>query len=315
VGTAEPSQTNPDANESQTADPVLEIGIISGKGGTGKTTLAASLAVLSKYKVLSDTDVDAPDLHLLLAPSIVESHPFVGGKKYRIDENACTGCGDCARACHFEAIHSLADQGNDAPRYRIEALDCEGCGLCAHICPVQAISSQDSITGAWFVSRRRFGPIAHARLEIGEENSGKLVTKVRNRASELAVQHESRCVIGDGPPGMGCPVISSVSGLDLVVIVTEPTVSGVHDLRRVLELSDHFGVPARVVINKADLNPEQCKNIKKLAGQGNAACIGEIPFDPQVHQALMQGIPLVEFGQGPAARAIQRFWRVLERAF
>jgi MinD superfamily P-loop ATPase len=313
--TAEPLRTYPAANESKPADPVREIGIISGKGGTGKTTLAACLAVLSKRMVMADTDVDAPDLHLLLSPSIIESRPFVGGKEYRIDENACTGCGDCARACHFDAIHPLADQGNDAHRYRIEQLDCEGCGLCSHICPVQAISSQDSINGAWFVSRSRFGPMAHARLGIGEENSGKLVTEVRNRASELAVRHEARCVLGDGPPGVGCPVISSVTGLDLVVIVTEPTVSGAHDLRRVLELSNHFGVPARVVINKADLNPEQCRNIKAMAEQNNAACIGEIPFDPQVQKALMQGIPLVEFGQGPASRAIHSIWRILTEEF
>jgi MinD superfamily P-loop ATPase len=311
----EPLRTDPSTKESKTVNPAREIGIISGKGGTGKTTLAASLAVLSKHKVLSDTDVDAPDLHLLLAPSIVESHPFVGGKEYRIDENACTGCGDCARACHFDAIHPLADRGTAAHRYRVEALDCEGCGLCAHICPVQAISPQDSINGTWFVSLSRFGPMAHARLGIGKENSGKLVTAVRNRASELAAQHEARCVLGDGPPGVGCPVISSITGLDLVLIVTEPTVSGAHDLRRVLELSNHFGVPVRVVINKADLNPEQCSNIKAMAEQNGAACIAEIPFDPQVQDALMQGIPLVEFGQGPASRAIRGIWRILAKEF
>jgi MinD superfamily P-loop ATPase len=157
--------------------------------------------------------------------------------------------------------------------------------------------------------------MVHARLGIGKENSGKLVTAVRNRASELAAQHEARCVLGDGPPGVGCPVISSITGLDLVLIVTEPTVSGAHDLRRVLELSNHFGVPARVVINKADLNPEQCGNIKAMAEQNGAACIAEIPFDPQVQDALMQGIPLVEFGQGPASRAIRGIWRILAKEF
>ncbi len=294
--------------ESQTAAPIREIGIISGKGGTGKTTLAACLAALSKRKVLADTDVDAPDLHLLLQPSVVETHPFVGGKVYRIDANSCTGCGDCARACRFDAIHPLPDR----QQYRIEKLDCEGCGLCSHICPVQAITAQDSINGTWFVSQSRFGPLAHARLGIGEENSGKLVTEVRDRASELARQHRTPSILCDGPPGVGCPVISSITGLDLVVIVTEPTVSGAHDLRRVLELSNHFGVPSRVVINKADLNTQQCKNIRKLAEQGKALCIGEIPFDPEVHQALIQGTPLVEFGQGPASQAIHKVWKILE---
>jgi MinD superfamily P-loop ATPase len=259
--------------------------------------------------------VDAPDLHLLLKPSIVESRPFTGGKIYRIDEDACTGCGDCAKACHFQAIHPASDGRTDRPRYRIDPLDCEGCGLCFHICPVEAISSQDNINGTWFVSRSPYGPMAHARLGIGEENSGKLVTEVRNRASQLAERHEARLILSDGPPGVGCPVISSITGLDMVLIVTEPTVSGVHDLQRVLDLSSHFGIPAKVIINKADLNPDQCNKIEALANQGGAPCIGKIPFDPQVQEALMQGIPLVEFGDGPAAREIRAIWSILQAEF
>jgi MinD superfamily P-loop ATPase len=301
-----------------------EIGIISGKGGTGKTTVAASLAVLAKKAgdgapagqaataVLSDTDVDAPDLHLLLKPSVVEARPFVGGKAYSIDEKACTGCGECARACRFEAIHPSTPPGAPA-RYRIEELDCEGCGLCSHICPVQAIDWRDSVNGTSFVSRSSFGPMAHARLGIGEENSGKLVTEVRKRAAELAGRHGARLTLSDGPPGVGCPVISAITGLDRVVIVTEPTVSGAHDLERVLELSSHFGVPAQVVINKADLNPDQASRIKAMAAQAGAPCIGEVPFDPQVQESLAQGIPVVAFGDGPASRSIARIWKLLQR--
>jgi MinD superfamily P-loop ATPase len=261
--------------------------------------------------VLSDTDVDAPDLHLLLKPSILKSRPFVGGKMYRIDPDLCTDCGDCAQACHFQAIHPASEEHGGATGYQIEPLDCEGCGLCFHVCPVEAIRTRDSINGDWFVSRSRVGPMAHARLGIGEENSGKLVTEVRSRASELAARYRSQRILSDGPPGVGCPVISSISGLELVVIVTEPTVSGAHDLRRVLDLSNHFGIPALVVINKADLNSQQCSNIKAQAEEQGARCIGEIPFDPLVHEALMQGIPLVEFADGPAARAIREIWGIL----
>jgi MinD superfamily P-loop ATPase len=304
--------------------PIREIGIISGKGGTGKTTVAASLAVLAKQAnlsdsagtrptaVLSDTDVDAPDLHLLLKPSVVESRAFTGGKIYSIDEHACTGCGDCAKACHFQAIHPVNGGHKDTPIYSIDPLDCEGCGLCFHICPVEAISSRDNINGTWFVSRSLYGPMAHARLGIGEENSGKLVTEVRNRASQLAARYGARLILSDGPPGVGCPVIAAITGLDLVLIVTEPTVSGVHDLQRVLDLSRHFGIPAKVIINKADLNPDQCSKIEALANQGGAPCIGKIPFDPQVQEALMQGTPLVEFGDGPAAQQIRAIWSILQ---
>jgi MinD superfamily P-loop ATPase len=313
------------ARRNQANKPVHEIGIISGKGGTGKTTVTASFAALAANTtlqakrgktVLSDTDVDAPDLHLLLKPTTVESQPFIGGKLYEIDEQMCTSCGLCAKACHFQAIHEQSDPQQSDPGntagYRIDALDCEGCGLCFHLCPAGAIRFRDNINGTWFVSQSSYAPMTHARLGIGEENSGKLVTVVRDRAHKLSQQHAAEQILADGPPGVGCPVISAITGLDMVLIVTEPTVSGLHDLRRVLELSKHFGIQSRVIVNKADLNLEQCRKIEDLAERADAPSIGKIPFDPEVQKALMQGVPLVEFGEGEAAEAIKSIWNRIQ---
>lgn len=239
-----------------------EITVISGKGGTGKTTVTAALAQLAHEPILADNDVDAADLHLLLTPIVREGHDFIGGTKATVMSDACIGCGKCAAACHFDAI--LFDgPANDivGKTYRIDEMACEGCGLCPRVCPVQAIRSEDNVTGRWYVSDTVWGPMAHAKLGIAEENSGRLVARVRERAAQLAEEHQRTLIIGDGPPGTGCPVIASVSGTDLVVIVTEPTVSGVHDMERVMQLAAHFGVPVAVIINKADLNAEQAGRI------------------------------------------------------
>ncbi len=225
-----------------------EIGVVSGKGGTGKTTVTACLAVLASDKVLADTDVDAADLHLVLRPLTLEAAPFSGGKSFHIDPEVCTACGLCEQKCRFEAI-------SHAPTYTIDPAACEGCGLCALVCPVEAVFTRDAINGRTFVSQTPYGPMVHARLGIGEENSGKLVTEVRRLAGRLADRTSAPLVLADGPPGVGCPVIASITDLDQVLVVTEPTVSGVHDLERVLDLAAHFRVPAGVIINKADLNP------------------------------------------------------------
>jgi len=289
-----------------------EITIISGKGGTGKTTVVGSLAVLAEDKILSDNDVDAADLHLLLAPSVREGHDFIGGAKAEIDPAKCTGCGTCAEACHFHAIRQ-ADNETDTT-YRVEPLACEGCGLCPLVCPVDAIRSIRNVTGRWYVSGTEYGPMVHARLGIAEENSGRLVTQVRNRASQLADELKYAQILGDGPPGTGCPVIASVSGTDLVVIVTEPTVSGVHDMERVMNLAAHFGVPAVVVINKADLNTEQAHRIAQIAQAHGSRVIGRIPFDRAVNDALMAGKTVIEYGNGNAEAAIREVWRHLQEA-
>jgi MinD superfamily P-loop ATPase len=288
-----------------------EITVISGKGGSGKTTVVSSLAMLAEQAVLADNDVDAADLHLLIAPRVFEVHDFAGGQKATIDPERCTGCGLCAEACHFEAIVPDDARGDGVELFRVDDLSCEGCGLCGHVCDFDAVTVSASTVGQWFVSSTDCGPMAHARLGIAEENSGKLVTQVRNVAAELARSLKKKTVVGDGPPGTGCPVIASVGGADRVLIVTEPTVSGVHDMRRVLELTDHFGVPAQVVINKADLNPEQTARIEKIAGEMRSSVVAEIPFDTNVDDALKSSKTVVEHGRGPAFEEIVRLAELL----
>ncbi|MFO7871760.1 MAG: P-loop NTPase [Kiritimatiellia bacterium] len=286
-----------------------ECTVISGKGGTGKTTVTGSLALLSKDKILADNDVDAADLHLLLKPRVHEAHDFTGSRKAAINSDKCIGCGKCAEACHFEAIHQDGPaNGKIETTYRIEPLECEGCGLCPLVCPVGAVESKDNLTGRWYVSATEHGPMVHARLGIAEENSGRLVTQVRNRAARLAAELKKELILGDGPPGTGCPVIASVSGADLVVIVTEPTVSGVHDMERVMNLAEHFGVEAVVVINKADLNTEQAHRIEEIAAARGSRVIGRIPFDRVVNDALMAGKTVVEYGKSRAESAVREIW-------
>ena len=263
--------------------------------------------------MLADNDVDAADLHLLLVPRVREEHEFVGGSKYRIDSEACIGCGRCAASCHFDSIR-LDGPGNDliAKTWRIDPLLCEGCGLCQLVCPVAAISSAPDSNGVWYVSETDYGPMVHARLGIAEENSGKLVTAVRQHAAHLAEELHHAMILGDGPPGTGCPVIASVSDTDHVLIVTEPTVSGVHDLERVLKLVAYFGVPASIVVNKSDLNPAQVRRIEQMAESQGARVIGHIPFDRTVNQALMAGKTVLEYGDSAAAAAIRKIWQALQ---
>jgi len=291
-----------------------EITIISGKGGSGKTTVVSSLAMLAENKVMADNDVDAADLHLLLNPDVREAHNFVGGRKAMIDPEKCIGCGECEQACHFNAIRSDGplNEGGQVT-CRVDVLACEGCGLCEYVCPAGAVSSRPNITGAWYVSDTQAGPMAHARLGIAEENSGKLVTKVRNVAADLAKKLKKKYIFDDGPPGTGCPVIASVNGADRVLIVTEPTVSGVHDMERVLGLTRHFGIPALIVINKADLNVEQAERIETIAQENGTRVIAKIPFDSNVNKALMAEKTVIEYGSGPACEVMQQIWSALEK--
>jgi MinD superfamily P-loop ATPase len=236
--------------------------ILSGKGGTGKTTVAGVFAALATNKVLADCDVDAADLHLLLAPERLETHDFDALPGAQINPSLCTGCGTCAAVCRFDA----AVAGTDG-KYTIDPYLCEGCRVCVSACPSEAISLQERVAGQWFISNTRFGPLVHARLKPGEENSGMLVAKVRQAATHKAEQQGYDLVIVDGPPGIGCPVISSLTGIDQVLIVTEPTVAGKHDLERVIKLARHFSIPIQVAINKWDLSPEKTQELEEYCAR------------------------------------------------
>lgn len=286
-----------------------EIVVISGKGGTGKTSVAASLAVLGGRVVVADCDVDAADLHLILEPTIMQSGDFSGGKSAVIQSEACVGCGVCADACRFRAI-ALDGPGNDviAKTYNVDELRCEGCGLCERLCPTGAIQLHDRLSGEWFVSTTRVGPMVHAKLGIAAENSGKLVSLVREKARRKADEEGIDLVIIDGPPGIGCPVIATLTGADLVLIVTEPSRSALHDMERVCELTRHFGLPTVICINKCDVHAELALDVEKRARELGFPIVGRIPFDPVVTRAQCEGRTVVEHTNGKTQEEIQALW-------
>ena len=281
-----------------------ELVIISGKGGTGKTSLTASFAALMENKVMADCDVDAADLHLILQPKIQHHEEFYGGKIAFIRRDECIECGKCREVCEFDAI---------SEDYIVDPISCEGCSVCVHFCPVQVIDFNESLNGDWYISETRFGPMVHARLRIAAENSGKLVSLVRRQAKLLAEDQGRDFIIIDGAPGVGCPVISSITGADAVLIVTEPTLSGVHDLERVVKLaSGHFSIPTFVCVNKYDLNVEISEKIEKYCEEQNIKFAGNIPYDTTVTEAMVHGKSVVEYSDGPAAGAIKSIWEKIQ---
>ncbi len=296
------------------AGPVKELVVISGKGGTGKTSLVASFAALAKNSVLADCDVDAADLHLLAAPRVVRSEPFTGGKRARIDAELCVACGACKDLCRFGAILSERSAGDGLRvTYRVDPRACEGCSVCAWFCPSQAIQLEPAVNGEWFVSDTRFGPMVHAQLGTAEENSGKLVTLVRMAARRIAEKRQIDLVIVDGSPGIGCPVIASITGADMVLVVTEPTPSGLHDMECVADLIRHFRIPAALCINKWDLNAGMSSVIEDRARKRKMALSGRVRYDRAVTEAQLKGRTAVEYSQEGSASDIRQVWKRVSR--
>jgi len=296
-------QTLPLAESHQGQALVPELVVISGKGGTGKTSVVASFAMLAENAVLADCDVDAADLHLVLTPEILERHVFTSGHEAVIRQTDCEGCGECLELCRFDAIST-----RDGSRFpEIDPIACEGCGVCAHLCPVAAIDFLPRVCGEWFVSSTRCGPMVHARLGIAAENSGKLVSTVRAEARMVASRTGRGLIVVDGPPGIGCPVIAAITGASGVLVVTEPSVSGEHDVERALDLARHFGIPAAVCVNRWDLCAEGADRIEDSARRSGAEIAGRIRYDPSVTTAQVQARPVIDLG-GPAADDIQAVW-------
>ncbi len=282
---------------------VKELIVISGKGGTGKTSLLGAFASLAENKVLCDADVDAADLYLILEPEIKDRQDFKEGHKAVIDKDTCTECGRCRELCRFHAI---------SPEFEVDPIDCEGCGVCVYFCPVEAIAFPLKTCGELFVSDTRVGPMVHARLGIAEDNSGKLVTLARQQARKLAKDKGLNLILTDGPPGVACPVIASITGADGVLIVTEPTLSGHHDMDRVVELTNHFEIPAAVCINKYDLNRNMTETIEEYARDKGLPVVGRIPFDPSFTEAMVQKQTIIEYDAScNAAQAVQGIWERL----
>ena len=279
-----------------------QITIISGKGGTGKTSITASFAALSKDAVFADCDVDASNLHLLLKPVVKETIDFKGLNQAVIDVEKCITCGKCVELCRFNAI-------ND---YQVDPIHCEGCKVCVVNCPVEAINFEERICGQAFISDTKYGPMSHARLTPGMENSGKLVTLVRQNASKVAKDEGKKLVLVDGSPGIGCPVIASLSGVDLALVVTEPTMSGIHDLKRILSVAKHFNVKSVLCVNKYDINIHNTNKIKNFCRKEEISIVGKIPFDRVVTEAMIAGKPIVGFSNGKVSNEMRKMWRKIK---
>ncbi len=283
-----------------------EITILSGKGGTGKTSVVAALASVAQNAVFCDNDVDAADLHIIFNPEIKESYTFCSGNKAVINTEECTSCGLCADYCRFDAIHL-----NKVGQYEVNHFQCEGCRLCERVCPAEAIITIENNNNYWYVSETRFGTLVHAKMGPGEENSGKLVTEVRRKAKEIATETKASFIINDGPPGIGCSAIASVTGTNLVLLVIEPTLSGLHDTKRLVELVQSFKIPLAAVINKYDLNEEITREVENYLTENHIPLVGKLPFAPEMVESMVVGKTIVEFA--PEEKISKEFYSIWEK--
>jgi MinD superfamily P-loop ATPase len=283
--------------------------VVSGKGGTGKTSITAAFAFLGRKDVIvADCDVDAADMHLLLQPDFEKSEDFYSGELAYINQNDCIQCGECAGVCRFNAIPVIEG------KYTVDPVNCEGCGYCARVCPANAITNHSLLAGKWYISNIKADSImVHARLGIGSDNSGKLVAKVKNEAIRIARKNKKKFVIVDGPPGIGCPVISSLSGANFVVFVTEPSVSGLHDLKRIHKLSEKFNLKAGCIINKADLNPRISTEIEEFLKKENIIHISNLPYDESFTKAMTDGQTIVEYDNDGLSKTIFKSWNMIKK--
>ena len=293
---------------------MIELVIISGKGGTGKTSVTAAFASLADKPVIADCDVDAADLHLVLAPEVREQQDFYSGHEAVIRQKDCIACGACLAHCRYDAVRMDGRRAGEAT-FTIDPVSCEGCGVCVRFCPVEAIDFPERLCGVWMVSDTVHGPMVHARLGTAAENSGKLVATVRRAAREIAEKEERSLILVDGPPGIGCPVIASVTGASLVLVVTEPTCSGAHDFERVVRLAGHFKIPTLVCVNKWDINPDMAEAIEEQARKLHVGVAGRIRYDSAVTAAQVQGVPVVAYQKEGAAQDIRDIWTFVEEQF
>lgn len=294
---------------------MTELVVVSGKGGTGKTSLVGSIAALAENKVMVDCDVDAADLHLILRNEKLTTSEFTGGKRASIIDDRCTGCGECQEYCRFEAIKSVVSPINaNTELYWIDPHACDGCGVCVRHCPEMAIDFREVVSGEWYLSNTPYGPLLHARLGLAQANSGKLVSLLRQKARLLAEERGLDLIVVDGPPGIGCPVIASITGASYVLIVTEPSMSAIHDMKRLLQLTMHFNIPTGICVNKSDINTALTARIGEFAASQGVEIMGLTPFDPAVTETQLARTTVLERNASAAARSIKHLWSKLSRA-